>query len=288
FDFCERVDLNRVNKRVVEALIRAGAFDSLHADRATLMASVERAMSHAQSAAASAGQSGLFDSADAAASVAPQLTPARTWTLREQLAQEKTAIGFYLSGHLFDEVAAEMQRLTGRRIGTLQEAREPVMVAGVVTACRFQKGMRGLMAILTLDDKSGAIEAVAYSELVTERRDLLKEDELLVVRGKVQFDKFSNGLRINIDDCWSLEGARRRFGKAISLRVNGTAPVDDVVQVIRRHHATDGLPLVIDVERNGAASRVELGERARVVPSDDAIRMLRALALGDSVQVLFQ
>jgi DNA polymerase-3 subunit alpha len=287
FDFCERVDLNRVNKRVVEALIRAGAFDALGTDRATLLASVERAMAHAQRAAASAGQGGLFDSGDVAGAVAPEWVSVPGWTLREQLAQEKTAIGFYLSGHLFDEYAAEMQRLTGRRIAALQESREPQLVAGVITSCRIQKGARGLMAIITLDDKSGAIEAVAYSELLMQRRDLFKEDELIVARGKVQFDKFSNGLRLNIDDCWSLEGARKRFGKAINLRLNGVTQPQAVVQAIRRHHADDGLPLVIDVERNGALSRIELGDSSRIAPSEEALKSLSALAVEQSLKVVF-
>ncbi len=287
FDFCERVDLNRVNKRVVEALVKAGAFDGMGHERATLLATVERAMSHAQSAAAAVGQGGLFDAGSATEAELPVMTQAPAWGTRETLSYEKQALGFYLSGHLFDEVAEEMQRLSSKRIGTLSESKEPQLIAGIVTSVRFQKGMRGAMAILTLDDKTGSIEAVVYSELLDAKRALLKEDELLVVRGKVQFDRFNNGLRLGIDDCYGLHEARKRFGKSITLALNGQSNADELSALITRHSAADGLPLKLLVNRHGAVYELELGAASKVSPSEEALSALRKLSLGDSARVIF-
>jgi DNA polymerase-3 subunit alpha len=288
FDFCERVDLNRVNRRVVEALIKGGAFDCLGQERSALLASVERAVSFAQSQAAAVGQGGLFDAMDDAAGVAPlELEAASPWSLREKLSLEKSAVGFYLSGHLFEEHAVEMQRLTGKRIAGLQESREPQMVAGVITAFRVQKGMRGLMAIFTLDDQTESIEAVVYSELLNDKRNVLKEDELLVVRGKVQFDKFSSGLRLNVEDCWTLAEARARFGKLITLRLNGNTDGDKLMRALKAHHAEQGLPVQIELVRNGAVSLLRLGDAAKVMPSEDALNALTALAGPHRAEVSF-
>jgi DNA polymerase III subunit alpha len=287
FDFCNRIDLTRVNKRVVEALVKAGAFDTLGHDRATLLATVERAMSHANSAAAAVGQGGLFDSSDTLEEVSPEMSTAPAWSLRETLSFEKQAIGFYLSGHLFDEVAEEMLRLTSKRIGTLADSKELVLVAGVVTSVRFQKGMRGAMAILMLDDKSGAIEAVAYSELLDAKRHLFKEDELLVVRGKVQFDRFNNGLRLGIEDCYGLNEARKRFGKSITLSLNGQSNADTLSQLITKHNAADGLPLKLMLKRNGVAYELELGAASKISPTEDALSSLRKLAVDEKAVVQF-
>ena len=121
FDFYARVDRTRVNKRTVEALVKAGAFDHLQLNRAALVASIDRAHDFAQSLADNAHQGGLFDAVDSHASSTqePELVKVTPWGVKERLTHEKTAIGFYLSGHLFDESAAEVGRFVKRRIDDL-------------------------------------------------------------------------------------------------------------------------------------------------------------------------
>ena len=118
FDFYARVDRTRVNKRTVEALIKAGAFDSLQLNRASLLASIDRAHDFAQSLADNVNQGGLFDAVDSHASSThePELVRVTPWGIKERLTHEKSAIGYYLSGHLYDESAAEVQRFVKRRI----------------------------------------------------------------------------------------------------------------------------------------------------------------------------
>ena len=293
FDFCARVDRKSVNKRVVEALIKGGAFDALEPHRAGLLASVPLAFDYAESLAANADQGGLFDFGDshAASTNEPDLVLAEPWSLKEQLSLEKTAIGFYLSGHLFDEAEKEVRRFA-KRVGDLQDARDPQMTAGIVTELRVINGMRGRVAIFKLDDKSDVIEAVANEELLDANRDLLKDDELLVIQGKVQPDRFSGGLRLNVQQIWSLGAARCRFARFLRVKVKDQqCPVADVLREFpaRRVPApqpdlpevVQGLPIRVVVERVtadvSARAEVELGDGARFFPSDQALTRIKEL-----------
>src|SRR5882762_2128752 len=179
FDFCTRVDRARINKRTVEALIKAGAFDFLGLERATLVASIALAFDYADTQHANADQGGLFDFGDshAASSQEPDLVPAEPWSIKERLTFEKAALGFYLSGHLFDQSADEVRLFAKRRIADLIDSREPQLLAGIVSDLRVVNGQRGRVAIFKLDDKTEPIEAVANEDVLNANRDLLKEDE---------------------------------------------------------------------------------------------------------------
>jgi len=295
FDLCARVDRTRVNKRVVEALIKGGAFDALEADRAVLMASVPLAFDYADTQAAHADQGGLFDSGDshAASTHEPDLVAATPWSIRERLAQEKQALGFYLSGHLFDECAAEVRQFAKRRIADLLDSREPQLLAGIVSDLRVVNGQRGRVAIFKLDDKSEAIEAVANEDLLNAHRDLLAEDELIVVQGKVQPDRFSGGLRLNVNQVWDLAGARCRFGRYLRVAVNGsTPPVGELLRAFPPRHVqteqgelTQGLPVRLVLQRPGVQGELDLGEDGRFFPTDAALSRWKASAHGQATVV---
>jgi len=282
FDFCARVDRQRINKRVVEALIKAGAFDLLHEDRASTLASVGLAFDWADTQAAHADQGGLFDFGDshAASTHEPPLVDAEAWSIKERLSLEKTALGFYLSGHLFDQSEAEVRQFARRQIADLVDTREPQLLAGIVGDLRVVNGQRGRVAIFKLDDKSEYIEAVANEELIDAHRDLLKDDELIIVQGKVQPDRFSGGLRLNVQQVWDLAAARCRFGRYLRVPVNGGEP-PPVVELLRefpaRRVSTDegelvqGLSVRLILKRERAEGVVDLGDAARFYPSDAAL-----------------
>ncbi len=200
----------RINKRTVEALIKAGAFDKLHPERSSMVASIGLAFDYADTQAANADQGGLFDFGDshAASTQEPDLVPAAPWSIKERLTFEKAALGFYLSGHLFDQSADEVRLIARRRNADLIDSREPQLLAGIVGDLRVVNGQRGRVAIFKLDDKTEALEAVANEELLMAHRDLLKDDELVIVQGKVQPDRFSGGVRLNVMQVWDLASAR--------------------------------------------------------------------------------
>ena len=298
YDFCVRVDRTRINKRTVEALIKAGAFDSLQLNRASLIASVDRAFDFANAAEANANQGGLFDMGDshAASTQEPPLVEATPWGVKERLTFEKTAIGFYLSGHLFDEVALEVRRFVKRHIGDLIDSREPQLLAGIVSDFRVINGQRGKLALFKLDDKSATIEATADEAVINANRNLLKDDELIIVMARLQQDRFSGGLRLNVNQVWDLATARCRFGKFLRVAVNGAAP--DIRTILRdfppRREVSDqgelvrGLGVRLSVRRDAAVAELQLGEEARFFPSDAALASWIAQADQGQAQIVYE
>ncbi len=240
FDFCNRVDRTRINKRTVEALIKAGAFDALDRNRAQLMANIDLAFEYAASQAANANQVGLFDMLDGPGSSTdePPMVPATPWGIKERLVQEKTAIGFFLSGHLFDENEDEVRRFARLRIADLTDSRDPVLVAGIVGDFRVINGRSGKLALFKLDDKSGVIDASADESVWSASPGLLVDDALVVAQAVPRFDKFSGGIRLTVQQAWSLPAARCRFGKYLLADVGLLAPGQagpDVARVLQEH-----------------------------------------------------
>ncbi len=300
FDFAARVDRKACNKRAVEALIKAGAFDALHADRASLLASVGLAFDWADTQEANALQGGLFDFGDSHASSQqePALVAADPWSIKERLTLEKTALGFFLSGHLFDQCRDEVRRFCRRPIAELSEAREPQMLAGIVGEMRVINGARGRVGIFKLDDGSEFIEAVVNEELLDAQREILREDELVVILGKVQPDRFAGGLRLNVNAVWDLAGARARFGNHLSVRAaeirGGGAPLTELVRTwpARRIESeagelVQGLRVRLKLRRPEATADVDLGETSRFWPSDEALLRWKQLS-GGTVDVVYE
>jgi DNA polymerase-3 subunit alpha len=303
FDFCNRVDRTRVNKRTVEALIRAGAFDTLQRNRAALAASIDLAFDFAAAAEANALQSGLFDLSDdghGSSDQEPPLPAVTPWGVKERLSLEKTAIGFYLSGHLFDEVEHEVRQFVRRPIAELVESREPQLLAGIVSDFRVVNGQRGKLALFKLDDKSGVIEARVDDAMIHPSRHLLKDDEFIVVMGKLTRDRFTSGLQLTVKQVWDLPTARCRFGKFLRVAVSGKAP--DVRRLLTEYppqvETTDqgnllrGLPVRLLVERRGQASgvmaQIQLGEQFCFFPSDAALASWMAQADAGRALVVYE
>ena len=302
FDFCTRVDRMRVNKRSVESLIKAGAFDTLVSDRASLLASVPLGFDFADTQAANANQGGLFDfdagdsAMHGASTSEPELIAAPTWSIKEQLTLEKSALGFYLSGHLFDQSAAEVRAFARRAIADMIDTREPQVLAGIVTDLRIVNGQRGRVAIFKLDDKSEAIEAVASEELLNAHKEWLKDDELIIVLGKVQPDRFSGGMRLTVQQVWDLAAARCRFGKYLRVEVNGHVP--PVAEVLRDFPArrvagehgevTQGMGVRLRLQRQRVSAELDLGDGARFYPSEAALERWRAGADEGRASIVYE
>ncbi len=298
FDFTRRVDRSRLNKRCVEALIKAGAFDTIHLNRASLVESMDRAFDFAAASAANVNQVGLFDMGGdddhGSSTQEPDLVQVLPWGVREQLMQEKSALGFYLSGHLFDEMALEVRRFAKRPVEEVLETREPQVLAGIISGFKVINGNRGKVGIFMLDDKSAAIEATADEALLNTSRSLLQDDTLVIVSGRLQPGRNGFSTRFVVQQIWSLEQARCRFGKYLRVAVNGKAP--DVARLVQEFppqremseqgELLRGLTVRLQIQRPpgtqegsvGAMAELHLGDSAKFFPTDAALAGWRAQA----------
>jgi len=297
FDFAVRVDRSKFNKRTVESLIKAGAFDTINLNRASLLASVDRAFDFSQSQQVNALQSGLFDSADTHGSSTqePDLIQVVPWHVKERLTQEKTAVGFYLSGHLFDEVDSEVRQFAKLRLEDLIELSEPVVVAGIVSDLRQINIQRGKLTFFKLDDKSTSIDVTVDEAVFNANKHLIKDDQLVILMVKAQPDRFSGGLRIQVQQAWDLAGARCRFGKYMQINVNGKLP--DLDPILKDHPARvestengnliRGLSVRFQLIRDGAQAQIDLGEAAKFFPTDAALAAWTSQAHQGQAQIIY-
>ncbi|MGF6768785.1 DNA polymerase-3 subunit alpha [Paraburkholderia sp. GAS199] len=324
FDFCNRIDRRVVNRRTVEALIRAGAFDTLHANRAQLIASVSLAMEAAEQASANAMQAGLFDMGDAP-SQGHELVDEPEWPEKKKLQEEKAALGFYLSGHLFDAYKDEVRRFVRQKIGELKEGRDK-LVAGVIASLRTQMTQRGKMLIALLDDGTGQCEVTVFNETFEAHKQLFKEDELLVVQGQARNDAFTGGIRFTVETVMDLGRARCRYAEAVKVQMNGNADALALRRVLEAHSAgkdepqaapapaassrggggaggrngggygggqrqpvqiPNGLAVQVVYRSENAQGEMRLGDAWRVKPTDELLAALRGEFAGSSIEIVY-
>ncbi|HEY8101103.1 MAG TPA: DNA polymerase III subunit alpha [Burkholderiaceae bacterium] len=271
FDFAKRVDKRQINRRTIDSLIKAGAFDCFNVDRAILLASVNLAMEGAEQAEASANQVSLFGGADSDLDTKPEYVKTAPWSEKQKLTEEKSALGFYLSGHLFHAYAEEARKFARTKLADLAPAREPKLIAGVISALRSQMTQRGRIMIVTLDDGGATVDVTVYNELYDTNKRLFKEDEFLAVQGKVSEDRFSGGLRITADKVMDIAAARASYGKALRLSMNGQADAKKLRELIEPfQQAEAACPIILQYTKNDVMGEIRLPDAWRV-RADDAL-----------------
>jgi DNA polymerase-3 subunit alpha len=288
FDFCARVDARKVNKRALDALIRAGALDQIGPAgetgyrRALMLMAMDEAIkiSEQQAHNANSGMGDLFGSSIAESAEAinyGNYPNVRTLTSKERLTGEKETLGLFLTGHPIDEYRDEMQLMALTSIAKTRPGKEPCTVAGMLIGIRIMKNKRGEnFAFLTLDDKSGRLELSVFAEKFTAYRELLVKDAMLVVKGTVSEDGFTGGLKMLAESIQSIYSARCAKLKTLELQIDGSVPdwVDRVQHTLNDYR--EGIcPVVIDYSANDAAAKLALGEAWRIQPRDELIAKLR-------------
>jgi DNA polymerase-3 subunit alpha len=240
FDFCRRVDKRVVNRRAIEALIKAGAFDSINDHRYQLLASLDSALGSAEQHARAANQVSLFGD-DPAEDMTLPLENVERWKPREQLQQEKTALGFYLSGHPYQEYEPKLGKFISMRLdkvtpeilpaanGRSRRQEKELVLAGIISGIRILQTRRGRMAVLTLDDGSAQIEMTVFNDLFEPNRNWLRDDQLVVARGRASMDDYSGGMRISADALFDFASARATFANRLEIE----CALDDRVRVAR-------------------------------------------------------
>jgi len=292
FDFCLRLDLRKVNRRVIESLIRAGAFDLLEPNRAALLAGVGMAIEAAEQSGAAAGQNSLFgDMPDVINHTLTHVTP---WPEQEKLQQEKAALGFYFSGHPYIAYKKELAAFVRNSLATLTPQEQPQLLAGVVVATRTRMTSRGKMAFITIDDASAQIEVVVGNELFIASASLLKEDQLLFIEGKVSNDDFTGGLRVNARRLFDVASARSAYASLLKISCNGQADALKLRELLApyckpsdRSEQGQGCPVQIDYRNSNARCELFLGDNWRVELRDELLQGLRTWLSDENVKILY-
>jgi DNA polymerase-3 subunit alpha len=298
FPLCERVDLRLVNKRVLESLIKAGAMDSLTEDgrsvasrRARLFASVDRAIEHGSrhQRDRDKGQSQLFGGADGdeSGAIAVPLPEVPPWTEVQQLAGEKEALGFYMSGHPLERFASEMKLFGARRIAELTSSDGDAWTGGIVSGIRALKTKKGdRMAVFVLDDVGGNLEVVVFPETFGRHGSLIEADAMLLVRGK--FEKDDESSRIVATELLPISALPERTTREVVIHLSGSSQargtLEALAELLARHRGDRRVLVELDV-RGARALRVRADVPQRVKPSERLVLEVEQLCGAGSVEL---
>ena len=296
FDLCARTDPRKMNRRALEALIKSGALDELGVERWVMLAALDDAIKAAEQVASNtaAGMTDLFGDVMTAGETSGDLYQehrgARPWSLTELLNAEKESLGSFLSGHPMEAFETEVRKFAPRRIRELQANNQGV-VAGLIMDIRTIKTQRGPMAVLTLDDGSGQLEATVYNDVFTEHRDLLQKDRIVLLEGRLQVDDFNGGLAMRTRTARSLEQARQAKVSQLRLRV-ASHRVDDHFNTLLastlRTAVGGQCPVVMEYVQPKGSVAVRLGGAWQVHPSDALLDELRIAVGSDAVDWVYE
>jgi len=290
-DFCSRVDGAKLNRRALEAMIKAGALDGLAPNRASLLACAKDAMKVADhmAHAAATGQTDLFGTA--AASAPPSLgAEIRELTARDRLAGERESLGLYLTGHPFDEYREHCRYFTHGSLASLAQVAKPtgnrfsaprriVTVAGLVVDIR----RRGNRLTVYLDDDTEQMEVTFFEDSAARFRHLLAKDGVLVVKGTLRFDDFIEGWRLTAQEVCPVDEAIENHAKRIIIHWGKALPGEEFVAGLKqtlRPYIDGNCDVCIEYQGSAAKATVTLGEGWLVKPTRELRDQLNVM-LGD-------
>ncbi len=284
FDFCKRVDLRKVNKRALEALIYSGAMDQLGPNRASIFASLEIAMQEAgqHNEAVDAGQHDLFGGFVATAddqAIVRHWKNVADWSIYDRVMFEKQVLGWCLSGHPLEEYRSLFKALKVRPLSSLSPTGrgESISIAGIVTDLRRIKTKRGsILTVLKLEDTSGKIEVTCFAEVGEQHRELMRVESMLVVECEVSFDDFSGGMRAVAKSLHNLNDYRASKARLLKLKVNETHTTQAELLRLKEllHHYAGNCPVELTYEREDGLVYFTFGKEWSVLPNPELLEKL--------------
>ncbi|MGI2067604.1 DNA polymerase III subunit alpha [Shewanella sp. MF08487] len=296
FDFCARIDLKKLNKRVIEKLICAGALDNLGPHRASMMATLPEAIRAAdQHAKAEAiGQHDMFGLLNSEPEDSKQqFVECTPWPDKIWLEGERETLGLYLTGHPINQYLKELKHYTSGRLKDVHptERGKTAKAAGLVVATRVMLTKRGSkMGLLTLDDKSARLEIMLFTEAFEKFNHLLEKDRILICEGEVSYDDFAGGNRMTARNIIDISEARSHFAKALEIDMDGselTPSALDTFEQALSPWRNGAVPVVINYTQAQAKGQFRLDDAWRVNPTDDLMLSLESLLGPNKVRILF-
>ena len=306
YDLCKRVDLRKFNRRVLDALIRGGAFDEFDPNRAAHLAELPTALKIAEQhgKASETGQHDLFSLGDGD-SESPADNKEDTsytlnvepWSDKERLAAEKLTLGLFLTGHPIDQYEPELKHFTHGKIGSLQVSRGKMeaRVAGMVIEIRTRQNKNGkTMGFATLDDKSGRLECAVFGDIYDQYRDIFTRDNLLIAEGALAIDNFSGALRLTVEKIYTIDQARESFARGIHLTWKTSDNAEESMNFIAKltevlsPYKGGACPVSINYTSSRAKAHVQLGDAWRIQPTDELVAKLKWLLGTTAVEIRYK
>jgi DNA polymerase-3 subunit alpha len=305
-DLCRRANHGTVNKRVLEALVKAGAVDALGPNRATLWHHLAAALRggdqfHKNEAA---GQNDLFGLGEPVESDEPELMVLQEdWSDRRRLRAEKDTLGLYLSGHPINEYLQELGNFSHGRLKVIcgkaasgdsgpgyRPRGVPVVAAGLVMGVRQRDGQGGRMLFVTLDDGTARIEISLRGEQIDSSSHLILKDEVLIVDGDVSPDEFNGGFKIKAREIYDMTSARSRFARQLLINIDGEqwrdGGLDEIISTLA-NYKSGTIPVWFNFRNSSASARIRAGNRWAVNPQLELIDHLGKLTGEGNVELVY-
>lgn len=305
-DLCRRASPGTVNKRVLEALVKAGAVDALGPNRASLWGHLGSALRGADQfhKNADAGQEDLFGLGEPLENdVTELMATLPDWAERERLRAEKDTLGLYLSGHPINEHLDEISKFTHGRLKALcskagnvesgpsfRQRGIAVVGAGLVMAMRQRDGHGGRMLFVTIDDGTGRVEVGLRGEQIDEFSSRIVKDEVLIVDGEILPDDFNGGFKIKAREVYDLASARARFARQLLIKLEARhwreRGLDELIATLSEYNSGT-TPVWFSFSNDTAQARIRAGNRWAVTPQLELLADLGQLTGEDNVQLLY-
>ncbi|MFI4938243.1 MAG: DNA polymerase III subunit alpha [Candidatus Berkiellales bacterium] len=299
FDLCERTDSRKVNKRVLESLIKSGTFDAFGQERSHLMSTLDEAMKQAEQLSKNLqlGQHDLFQGIEDPIDsnnpnqIYPLLKHIKAWTTPERLQGEKESLGMYFSGHPLEIVDCELKKMGVETIdpnATPPQKERKVLIAGILVSHKSLQTRNGdRMCVMVLDDRFKRMEITLFPESYQKYRELLIKDQLLVIESTLSADTFKGGIRIVAQALHTLANAREKFVKKLHIKVQQEKLTDNFVDKLKEclmHHARGPCPVYIEFQQQQANTMIKLGRQWDTQPTSGLITMLSEMLPESQVQ----
>jgi DNA polymerase-3 subunit alpha len=287
-DFCVRVGFNRVNKRILTALIGSGAMDCL-GERNYLFNIIESCLRNSEQAA-ERGKSNIKDffGDEIISDIVEDESIEEI--IFDHVSAEWGALGFYLESHPLESKKKEVRNMCGFFISELQAESHPQRIAGTLVHLNVRQGKRGRFAFATLDDSSGRIEVSIWAEIFDNYRSLLKKGQLLVVEGIVDRDEYGDkkSFKVIADKILTFDQARREYVKNVSIQLDNKFDQDSVIKVIKELAVSDeGNQVLISYEADEASAEIELPQDYLIDLKDENIKLLKNAFGKDNINLVY-
>ncbi len=259
FDVAARVP--SVNRKVLEQLIKAGAFDSIDKDRGKLFDNVENAIQAGQAVAASFGQASLFADDEGHEERIVSWKKGEHWDERKHFTMERDAFGFCLTGNMFDQYRVEVRNFS-IPFKDVHDGREQQTIAGIVQSVRVITGKRGNFAVVNLTDGQETIEVLVFSRAYENYKQMLKDDEMLIFIGKGRKDERSGGMSFVCDEVLTIEQMRVRHGATLMVELTNKASLGTIQELLKagQNKSINGVPCVLTIKIEGLKAEMTLNE----------------------------